>query len=91
MSTKPKSKRRVVGSVYKGSDGKPDYIKMSQDVSLREGQYVNLESKASQIAGITKAAAEGKLSQDLATDLLAKAEKIPDFVRFNLVVVESQS
>jgi hypothetical protein len=87
-NNKPKAKYRTVGSVLKSKDGKPDYIKISQDVTLREGQFVNLVSKASKIAGIDKAEADGKLSEELATKLREQAEKMPDFVRFNLEVRE---
>lgn len=85
---KPKAKYRTIGSVLKSKDGSGDYIKISQDVTLREGQFVNLVSKASKIASITKAGEEGKLSEDLVEKLLAQAEKMPDFVRFNLEVKE---
>lgn len=81
-------KRKVIGSVVKGKDGKPDYIKISQDVTLKAGQFVNLESKKSQLESVEKAEAEGKLSAEVAAKVRAAVEKIPDFVRFNLSITE---
>lgn len=85
-----KQKRRDIGAVYKGKDGNPDYIKIDQDVTLRSGQFLNLESKASRIAGLEKARQDGKLTDELVDKLLGFAEKIPEFVRFKVVLVEKQ-
>ncbi len=82
------SKRKTIGSVVKGKDGKPDYIKISQDVSLKAGQFVNLESKAAQLASLNKAESDGKLSEEVAAKVRAVVEKKPEWVRFDLVVVE---
>lgn len=79
-----------IGSVVKGKDGKPDYIKISQDVTLKAGQFLNLESAAAKKASIQKAMSEGKMSEEAAQKALAVVEKIPAFVRFNLVLVEEQ-
>lgn len=81
-------KRKTFGSVVKGKDGKPDYIKITNDVNLKKGQYVNLESAKSQIESLKKALSEGKLSEEVATKMMDNANKTPDWVRFNLVVVE---
>lgn len=81
---------RRIGSVIKGKEGKSDYIKISQDVTLKAGQFVNLESIAYKKASIEKALAEGKMSEELATKALAAIEKIPSFVRFELVVSETK-
>lgn len=85
-----KLKRLNIGSVVKGRDGKPDYIKVSNDVILSKGSILTLESKASRKAGITKAMDAGKLPQDVAEKLLADVEKTPDFVRFNIVQLKEE-
>jgi hypothetical protein len=82
------AKRKTIGSVIKGQNGKPDYIKISNDVVLSKGQYVNLESKAGKIKGIKEAVDAGKLSPDTGAKMLESAEKIPEFVRFEMYVLE---
>jgi hypothetical protein len=80
-------KRTVIGSIVKGKDGKPDYIKMSADVTLKQGDFLNLESKASQLKGLEAAVANGKLSGEIAETIKERLEKIPEFVRFQIVKV----
>jgi hypothetical protein len=94
--------RMTVGTVVKGKpreDGlasKP-YIKFNffkpeqKDAFLNavkntDGLILNLESKKSQIESLKDAAQAGKLSPDVAEKLLARAEKIPDFVLFEVVL-----
>lgn len=43
--------RKTVGSVTKTKDGR-NVIKISQDVSLKSGQYLNLENEASALARV---------------------------------------
>lgn len=85
-------RRKVIGSVVKGKTEngvkKPDYIKISQDVTLKAGSFVNLESKESQLESLAKAEAEGKISAENAAKVRSAVEKIPDFVRFNLSITE---
>lgn len=87
------AKRTNFGSIYKGSTGddgkkKPDYAKVSRDVSLKKGQYINLESKESQTVSLKRALEKGTLSQENYDKAMERVAKIPDFVRFELVVVE---
>ena len=85
-----KSKRSVVGSVCKSKDaGKPDYIKIRDDLRLRKGQILRLESKKFQLDSLQGAVSEGKLSGDLAEKIKERIEKIPDWVRFEIVALES--
>lgn len=83
-----KTKRQTIGSVYKGKDGRPDYIKVSRDVSLKKGTYLNLESKAAQLASIESALDEGRVSEETANKVRERLESIPDYVRFEIVQVE---
>lgn len=78
------AKRINVGAIIKGRDGKADYIKVNEDVVLKKGEYLNLESKASQIASITAAIENGKLSSEVGEKMLANVEKTPEFIRFNI-------
>lgn len=85
-----KSKRSVVGSVCKSKDsGKPDYIKVRDDMTLRKGQILRLESKKYQLDSLQNAVSSGKLSGELGDKIRERIEKIPDWVRFEIVAVES--
>ena len=85
-----KSKRSVVGSVCKSKDaGKPDYIKVRDDLTLRKGQILRLESKKFQLDSLQGAVTAGKLSGELAEKIRERIEKIPDWVRFEIVAVEN--
>jgi len=87
-----KAKRSVVGSVCKSKDaGKPDYIKVRDDMSLRKGQILRLESKKYQLDSLQGAVAAGKLSSELGEKIRERIEKIPDWVRFEIVAVEAAS
>lgn len=86
-----KYKRTVVGSVVKGKDGKPDYIQVSNDVILKKGDYLNLESKKTQLESAEAAIKAGKLGGDAQAAVLERINKIPDFVRFHIVRIEKQA
>jgi len=87
-----KSKRSVVGSVCKSKDaGKPDYIKIRDDMSLKKGQILRLESKKYQLESLQGAVSAGKLSSELGEKIRERIEKIPDWVRFEIVAVEAAS
>lgn len=85
-----KYKREVIGSVVKGKDGKPDYIKVRSDVKLSQGEFLNLESKSQQASSLEKAVADGKLSEEIADSIRERIEKIPEFVRFEIVRLNKQ-
>lgn len=84
-----KYKRNVVGSVMKSQDaGRPDYIKFSQDVSFHKGDYLSLESQKFQLDSLESAQTSGKLSAELADKIRDRLNKMPEFVRFELVKLE---
>lgn len=75
-----KTKRQVVGSVCKAKDAsKPDYVKM------RDGRIFRLESPKFQLENLNKAVRDGKLSEEVAQSIRERIEKIPAFVRFEMV------
>lgn len=74
-----KKKRNVVGSVLKSKDGGADYIKM------RDGKIYKLESQKQQLASAQKAIEEGKLSGEIGAKVIERIEKIPPFVRFEII------
>lgn len=87
-----KYKRTTIGSIVKSKEnGKPDYIKVNGAHVLKDGQFLNLESKAFQLASLEEAVKAGKLSGDAAEQARARINNIPDFVRFTIVAVEKES
>lgn len=85
-----KMKRKVIGSVVKGKEGKNDYIKVRGTHVLKDGQFLNLESKATQLKRLDEAVAAKKLTPDLAATIKARINKIPDFVRFEVITLEEE-
>lgn len=84
-----KFKRRNVGSVIKSSDpDKSNYIKVNEDINLRKGQFLSVESKKFQLSSLEKAIKAGKLSEEAGLKARARIEKIPDFVLGDIILVE---
>ena len=85
-----------------GDDGavRPDYVKLKTDSKSKEalikaltsadeskGLILRLESKKQMLDGINTAEKAGKLSAENAVKARERAEKVPDFVRFELVLL----
>jgi hypothetical protein len=84
-----KKKRNLIGEVIKNKEqGKAPYIKVKKDVTLTNGQTLSLESKKKQIEGVQSAMTSGKLSEDLGSEILERLEKIPDFVMYQIILLE---
>lgn len=81
-------KRKVLGSVLKGKDGKGSYIKIRGEQKLVDGQTLSLESKKSRLESLESATADGKVSEELAEKIKASIEKTPEFVLFEIVAYE---
>lgn len=90
-----KFKRRTIGSVVKARDGGSDYIQIRKDLTepvvLKAGQSLRLESAEAQSLGVTKALQEGKLSEENARKALERIQKIPVFVRFEIVELTQET
>ena len=87
-----KTFRRVVGSVCKAKDaGKPDYVKIKDDVVLKKGQTLRLESKKFQLDSLEGAVKAGKLSPDIGSQVKERIEKMTEWVRFEIVSLETKS
>lgn len=86
-----KQKRLTIGSVYKSKDPtKSNYIKIKDNiepVTLAPGSYIQVESKAFQLASLQSAVERGILSEENATKAEERIQKIPDFVLAELVYV----
>jgi len=99
-----KSKRTVVGSICKSKDsGKPDYLVLRGNTAEElaralmkadktKGISLKLESKKFQMDSLDQAVSSGKLSGDLAEKIKSeRIAKIPEWVRFEVVLVETSS
>lgn len=84
-------KRIYVGQVLKGKDGGSDYIKIDNDVSLKKGQTLQLESKTALLERLESANNAGKISEDYYQKQKERVEKTPDFVRFSIVLVDKNA
>lgn len=79
-----------VGSIVKGKDGNGDYISVRKGLTLLAkddkgntytlGQYINLDSKKTMLESAARLEEEGRD----ADFLRERAEKLPEFVRFEL-------
>ena len=95
-----KYRRQVVGSVVKSkTEGKGSYLRLrgdNADVLLKalagadksKGLNLLLESKKTQLASLEKAISEGKIAGDNAEKAKERVNKIPDFVLFEVVLLE---
>jgi hypothetical protein len=95
MSTK-KYVRNNIGSIVKSRDPlKSDYIQIRKDLKaplvLNAGDYIQVETKAFQLASLERAVQEGKLPEEHAAKARERIEKIPDFVRAELVVINTNN
>ena len=85
-----KWKRTKVGSVCIDKDDKSkSYIKFSKDFSFKDGDCLSLESKKEQLESLNKAIADGKLhDEQMISEIRERIEKIPEFVRFEMIDVK---
>jgi hypothetical protein len=97
-----KWKRNTVGSVMKGREaGDSDYVKLRGDMKdvllqaiakmdAQKGLALNLESKKSRLEGLEEAVRNSKMSAENAEKARERINKMPDFVRFEIVLVEKE-
>lgn len=84
-----KYKRVTIGSILKSKDAtKPDYVKIKTDVTLKKDQTLRLESQKFQLASLEEAVAAGKVKPDTAEVIKERIEKMPTWVRFEIVMLE---
>jgi hypothetical protein len=82
--------RKNIGSLLKSKDPtKPNYIKIGQNgINLPAGATIRAESQKFQLASIDAAEKSGKLTGENLKKARDRAEKIPEFVIAELVVLE---
>lgn len=92
--------RKQIGSVQKTKDEKlrfkdesgkaikEFYIKFTEDVTFKAGDYLNMENKQIKLASLK--ANRDKMSGEVYEKALERIEKMPDFVQFELIRVTKE-
>jgi hypothetical protein len=78
------------GSVLKSKKDGSSYIKISKDIKLEEGEFVNLKAPADEISRVQELMNSGKMGAEQGEKILSRLEKIKEFVRFELEVVREK-
>jgi LmbE family N-acetylglucosaminyl deacetylase len=78
------------GNIQKDKDGntvklKEYYIKITEDVTFKKGDFINLENKKVKLASLD--AYKGSMSSESYEKALERIQNMPDFVQFELVKV----
>jgi len=80
--------KTTVGSVLKAKEaGQPDYVKIKNDITLRAGQTLRLESKTTKLKDLEEGIEKGRINPELAEKIRATIDKHPEFVRFDIVLL----
>lgn len=90
------------GQVSEDGVKKPDYLKLSTNQLSRDalvnalttagdkGVVLNLHTKAEQLASLNDAEAAGKIKGEWIASKRERLTSIPDFIRFELILVQKQ-
>jgi hypothetical protein len=88
--------RRQIGSVVKKSEDKQRFasvkefsVKITEDINLKAGEYLNLENKAFKLASLE--AGREKMSLENYEKALERINKMPDYVFFEIVKITKES
>jgi len=81
-------KRIKIGDVCKNKNKPGTHLKVYKDHVLKDGQYINFESKKEKLAGIEAARESGKITEEHYQKSLSIIEKMPDFVLFEAYILE---
>lgn len=81
-TTGKKTKWKKIGAILKSKNSNGFYIKVDESVSLAKGQIINVQNPRERVQSLMDT---GKISTQEAEIRLAK---IPDFVRYELFLVE---
>lgn len=89
-----KWKRTTVGSILKSKDDtKPNYLKVNlykqESITLKHGQTLQVLSKNFKLKDLERLRKEGKLDEETLEKLQQQAEKMPDFVMAEVVLLEN--
>jgi len=73
---------KKIGSVLKGKEG-GSYIKIDEDVNLKKGTFINVSDPRTKPDTLLEL---GKISEEVYHKMKEKADKIPEFVLFELSI-----
>lgn len=84
--------RKKIGAVYMSKEkDQANYIKIDlyneETITLKQGQYINVESKKYQLASLQKALSNGLISEENAEKARVRIENMKDFVLGELILV----
>ncbi len=87
---KGKTKRTLVGTVIKGKNGNQPSILIAKDTTLREGEFLNLETRESQVINLKRQLELGNLSADFVEKRVKELEEkeVKPNVLFQVIKVE---
>lgn len=77
------AKYRQIGSVLKGKEGKGPYIKITEDITLKKGTFLNLSDPRKKPAELL---ALGVITEEVAAKMQEKADATPEWVKFDITV-----
>lgn len=85
-----KYSRRNLGTIYTSKiEGQSDYLQFKlpegESVTFYNGDKLQVETKSYRLNNIKNSLREGRLAPEVADKLLQNAEKMPDFVRAEIV------
>lgn len=88
--------RRRVGTIYVSKiPGQSDYLKFSlppgETLEFRDGDKLQVESKSYRLTNAELGVKEGRIDAEFGAQLREKAEKMPDFVRAEVVLLSPKS
>lgn len=89
-NSKSKYSRRNVGTIYRSKlDGQSDYLQFKledgETLTFNNGDKLQVETRDYRKKNIEKGLREGRLAPDLAEKLSANVNKMPEFVRAEVV------
>ena len=90
-----KWKRTPVGSILKSKDAtKSSYLKVSLlnkgSITLKHGQSLQVVSKKFKLEEVARLREEGRLPEETINAIEERANKMPDFVMAEVVLVERE-
>lgn len=91
------SKRIVLGSICKREKDGSKYLKVNLNpnsglsaVTLRNGDFVNIETNDEQLSGAQQACADGKISEEVLAKIQKRLADQPDFVIAQAVLTRKE-
>ncbi len=78
--------KKTIGSVLKGKEGKPAYIKIKETVTLKKDSFLDLNNKAAKLAQVKYLLENNFIDEATAEKRQVAITNQPDFVMFDIVM-----